>query len=163
MNRILIMDNEEAIQLLYLEELTEEGYEVITSGDGLHLMDLIEEHKPDLVVMEVKLGEIDGLDLLVEIRNRHYDLPVILCTMYHAFKYDTRAIAADYYVVKSSNLGELKSRVKMAFESRHISSESGASNILCNMSLLQETENPVHAGLSDSPVWPQPCGNPLAG
>jgi DNA-binding response OmpR family regulator len=148
------MDNEEAIQLLYSEELMEEGYEVITSGDGLHLLDLIEEQKPDLIVMEVKLGEIDGLDLLLEVRNRHYDLPVILCTMYHAFKHDIMAIAADYYVVKSSDLGELKSRVKMALESTHIFSESGASNILCDMSLLQETENPVHAGLSDSPVWP---------
>jgi two-component system response regulator (stage 0 sporulation protein F) len=117
MNKILIVDNDELIQLLYADELTEEGYEVITSNDGLGLMELIQEEGPDLIVMEIRLGEYDGLDLLQDIRNAHYNLPVILCTAYPSYKYDLRSIAADYYVVKSSGLADLKFKIKMALES----------------------------------------------
>jgi len=116
MNRILIVDDEKAIQLLYADELTEEGYEVITTGDGSGTLELIEQKRPDLVVLDIKLGENDGLDLLQDIRNTYYDLPVVMCTAYPDFKYDLKSIAADYYVVKSSDLRELKEKVKMAFE-----------------------------------------------
>ncbi len=117
MNRILIVDDEKSIQLLFADELTEEGYEVITTGDGSGLMGLIEKKRPDLVVLDIKLGTNDGLDLLQDIRNTYYDLPVVMCTAYPDFKYDLKSIAADYYVVKSSDLRELKEKVKMAFES----------------------------------------------
>ncbi len=116
MNRILIVDDEKSIQLLFADELTDEGYEVITTGDGSGLMGLIEKKRPDLVVLDIKLGENDGLDLLQDIRNTYYDLPVVMCTAYPDFKYDLKSIAADYYVVKSSDLRELKEKVKMAFE-----------------------------------------------
>jgi len=116
MNRILIVDDEESIQLLFADELTEEGYEVITTGDGSALMELVEEKRPDLVVLDVKLVENDGLDLLQDIRNTYYDLPVVICTAYPDFKYDLKSIAADYYVVKSSDSRELKEKVKMAIE-----------------------------------------------
>jgi DNA-binding response OmpR family regulator len=117
MHRILIVDDEKSIQLLFADELTEEGYEVITTGDGAKLMGLIEKKRPDLVVLDIKLGENDGLDLLQDIRNTYYDLPVVMCTAYPDFKYDLKSIAADYYVVKSSDLRELKRKIKMAFES----------------------------------------------
>jgi two-component system response regulator (stage 0 sporulation protein F) len=67
--------------------------------------------------LDIKLGANDGLDLLQDIRNTYYDLPVVMCTAYPDFKYDLKSIAADYYVVKSSDLRELKRKIKMAFES----------------------------------------------
>ena len=116
MNKILIVDDEESIQMLYADELTEEGYEVITSGDGLRILELIERERPDLIILDIRLGEYDGLDLLQDIRNTHYNLPVILCTAYPDFRYYLKSIAADYYVLKSSNLRELKLRIRMALE-----------------------------------------------
>jgi len=116
MNRVLIVDDEEAICILYAEELTEEGYEVITSGDGTQLMELIEQKRPDLIVLDIRLGKQNGLDLLQDIRNKYYNLPVILCTAYPDYKYEVKSIAADYYVVKSSDLRELKVKIKMAIE-----------------------------------------------
>ena len=103
MNRILVVDDEESFQVLYADELTEEGYEVITIGDGSKLMEVIEQKRPDLVLLDIKLGKYDGLDLLQDIRNAYYDLPVILCTAYYDFRYDLKSIAADYYVIKSQN------------------------------------------------------------
>ncbi len=117
MNKILIVDNERSIRKLYHDELTEEGYNVITLGDGSKLLEVVEQKRPDLIVLDIKLGKYDGLDLLQDIRNRNYDMPVILCTAYTHFKYDPRSIAADYYVVKNSDLIELKIKVKMALES----------------------------------------------
>jgi len=118
MDRILILDDEAAILLLYEEELTAEGYQVITCNDASQLMPLLHKTKPDLVLLDIMLGNYSGLDLLQDIRNTYYDLPVILCSSYPAFKEDMKSIAADYYVVKGSNLSELKTKIKMALEGR---------------------------------------------
>ena len=118
MNKLLIVDDDVPIQILYADELTEEDYDVITTGDGLGLLGLIEEAQPDLVVLDIRLGESNGLDLLQDIRNTYYELTVILSSAYPAFKYDMKSIAADYFVVKSSDLSELKVKIKMALENR---------------------------------------------
>jgi two-component system, response regulator, stage 0 sporulation protein F len=116
MAKILVVDDEEHIRLLYSEELTEAGYEVITADSGLQLMERIEKEKPDLVVLDIKMVDYNGLDLLQDIRNRFYDLPVILSTAYDTFKEDMKSIAADFYVVKSFDLTELKKKISMALE-----------------------------------------------
>lgn len=113
MNKILIVDDDETIQMLYADELDEEGYDVFTIGDCTRVMTVIQEKRPDLIVMETKLGRYNGLDLLQDIRNKYHELPVILCTAYPAFKMDLKSIAADFYVVKSSSLKELKGRIRM--------------------------------------------------
>ena len=116
MYKVLIVDDEESIQRLYADELTEEGYGVVTSGDGAGILELINQSRPDLIVLDIRLGKYNGLDLLQEIRNRYYDLPVILCTAYPSFRHDLKSIAADYYVVKSADLKELKLTIRAALE-----------------------------------------------
>lgn len=110
--KILVVDDEAHIRLLYTEELTEEGYEVITAEGGLNLLEKIEKEKPDLVVLDIKMADYNGLDLLQDIRNKFYDLPVMLCSAYDTFKDDMKSIAADYYVIKSFDLSELKSKIE---------------------------------------------------
>ena len=124
MYKILIVDNDYAIRLLYQSELEDEGYSVMTTDGCLNLLEQIEHLRPDLVILEIRLGEINGLDVLQEIRDRYYDMPVILCSAYSSFRYDMRAIAADYYVTKSIDLSELKFKVKMAFDSITVELES---------------------------------------
>jgi DNA-binding response OmpR family regulator len=116
MAKILIVDDEEHIRFLYSEELTEAGYEVITADSGLGLLERIEEEKPDLVVLDIKMVDYNGLDLLQDIRNKFYNLPVVLCTAYDTFKEDMKSIAADFYVIKSFDLTELKNKISMALE-----------------------------------------------
>jgi two-component system response regulator (stage 0 sporulation protein F) len=116
MKKILIVDDEAAIRMFYADEFIEEGYDVIAIGEASRVMELIEEEGPDLIILDIRLGKHDGLDILQDIRNTYYDMPVILCTAYPAFKCDLRSIAADYYVVKSSNLKELKVKVKRALQ-----------------------------------------------
>ena len=116
MGKILILDDEEHIRYLYSEELTEAGYEVATADTGYKLLERIEEEKPDLVVLDIKMVDYNGLDLLQDIRNRFYDMPVVLCTAYDTFKEDMKSIAADFYVIKSFDLTELKKKIAMALE-----------------------------------------------
>jgi DNA-binding response OmpR family regulator len=116
MAKILVVDDEEHIRFLYSEELTEAGYEVITADSGHRLLEKIEDEKPDLVVLDIKMIDYNGLDLLQDIRNKFYDLPVVLCTAYDTFKEDMKSIAADFYVIKSFDLTELKNKITMALE-----------------------------------------------
>jgi DNA-binding response OmpR family regulator len=118
MAKILIVDDEEGIRMLYAMELEDEGYEVITLPDGKELLAIVEKEAPDCIILDIKMREYNGLDLLQQIRRRHYDLPVILNSAYSSFKVDLKAVAADYYVVKSSDLSELKEKLKIALETR---------------------------------------------
>ena len=122
MAKILIVDDEEHIRFLYSEELSEAGYEVITADTGYKLLQRIEDEKPDLVVLDIKMVDYNGLDLLQDIRNKFYNLPVVLCTAYDTFKEDMKSIAADFYVIKSFDLSELKSKIAMALTA-NVSSE----------------------------------------
>jgi DNA-binding response OmpR family regulator len=116
--KILIVDDEEHIRLLYSEELNDAGYEVVTAEGGYKLLETIEEGKPDLVILDIKMVDYDGLAILRDIKNRFYDLPVILSTAYDSFKEDVKSIEADFYVVKSFDLTELKNKIAMALETR---------------------------------------------
>ncbi|UCF57660.1 MAG: response regulator [Deltaproteobacteria bacterium] len=122
MTKILIVDDEEHIRFLYSEELSEAGYEVITADTGHKLLERIEDEKPDLVVLDIKMVDYNGLDLLQDIRTKFYNLPVVLCTAYDTFKEDMKSIAADFYVIKSFDLSELKSKIAMALAA-NVSSE----------------------------------------
>jgi DNA-binding response OmpR family regulator len=118
MAKILIVDDEEGIRMLYSMELQDEGYDVLTLPDGRELLQVVDRERPDCIVLDIKMREYNGLDLLQQIRKRHYDLPVILNSAYSSFKVDLKAVAADYYVVKSSDLSELKEKLKIALETR---------------------------------------------
>jgi two-component system response regulator (stage 0 sporulation protein F) len=114
--RIFIVDDEEGILQLYKEELTEDGYDVFTANSGEDLIGKIKKFSPNLIVLDIKIGGYNGLDLLQDIRETFYNLPVILCSAYSTFKSDLKSIAADSYVVKSSDLTELKKKISRYLE-----------------------------------------------
>lgn len=116
MARILVVDDEEHIRFFYSEELSGEGHKVWTVATGHELLKRIRHIRPEVVVLDIKLVDYDGLELLQEIRNQYHDLPVILCTAYDTYKEDPKSIAADYYVVKSFDLVQLKRAIEKALE-----------------------------------------------
>ena len=118
MAKILIVDDEASIRMLYREEFQDDGYEVIEAEDGHELTERIGRDKPDVIVLDIKMAAYDGLDLLQEIRQQFQDLPVIISSAYGAYKGDYKTLAADYYVVKSSDLSELKQKVRKALEGK---------------------------------------------
>jgi DNA-binding response OmpR family regulator len=116
MAKILFVDDEENIRLLYSEELRDEGYDVVLASDGKNLLERIETESPDIIILDIKLADYNGLDLLQKIRRKYYNLPVILCSAFNSYKGEIKTMAADNYVVKSSNLAELKEKIKRALD-----------------------------------------------
>ena len=113
MKKILVVDDEWAIRLLYEEELSGEGYEVITSDGDEGLLEMIGRKNPDLVVMDMNLKGIDGQEAFRQIRQIYSDLPVIVCAAYPKTEWGAESMGDASFVVKSSDLSELKSKIQI--------------------------------------------------
>ena len=113
MKKILVVDDEENIRLLYQEELEEEGYTVDVATNGQEALDKMNTFKPDLITLDIKMPGMDGVETLRKIREVHRDLPVILCSAYGEYKQDLTTWASDAYVIKTSNLTELKGTIRI--------------------------------------------------
>jgi CheY-like chemotaxis protein len=111
MKRILVVDDEEGIRLLYQEELRDVGYEVVTAESGEEALAMVKEQKPDLITLDIKMAQMNGADFLVRLREIHRDLPVIVCTAYDDYRQDFRLWASDGFVTKSSDITELKAKI----------------------------------------------------
>jgi len=125
MAKILVVDDDANIRQYFTDELSDEGYQVSTVESGHQLLNIIDHFKPDVVILDIKLEDCDGLDLLEKIRRKYYNLPVILCSAYEMYKFDQRSVNADYYVVKSFDLSELKSAINKAVKIKKIDHLNG--------------------------------------
>ncbi|MCD6430785.1 MAG: response regulator [Deltaproteobacteria bacterium] len=116
---ILIVDDEENIRWLYKEELEEEGYGIAAAASGEEALQMVPEIKPDLVVMDIKMPGISGVDALIKIKEIDKNIPVILCSAYGDYKHDFTTWASDAYVVKAASLDELKKAIREVLEKRY--------------------------------------------
>ena len=114
--KILVIDDEPPIRLLYKEELEDEGYIVETAGDFQSGFEKIKTFCPDLVVLDIKMPETSGLEALQKYKNFNGNLKIILCSAYSDFKNEFVTWAADDYIVKSSDLSKLKNRINEILE-----------------------------------------------
>ncbi len=109
---ILVVDDEEHIRLLFKEELEDEGYGVELASNGLEALDKLKRTPFSLVVLDIKMPGMDGIQTLGEIKKINKDLPVILCSAYGEFKQDFSSWVSDGYVVKSADTSELKDMIR---------------------------------------------------
>jgi len=108
MKKILVVDDEENIRLLYKEELEDHGYQVTVAATADEAMKKILEDKPDIITLDIKMPGMDGIEFMRKLKEERKDIPVILCSAYGRFKQDFRVWASDAYVVKFADLSELK-------------------------------------------------------
>ena len=118
--RILIIDDDENQRLLYKEELMEENFTVIESVNGKEAIEKILMYKPDLVILDIQMPGSNGLETMNEILTYNKQMPIILHTAYSHYKDNFMSWAADAYVVKSSNLEELKKQVIKVLKNRGV-------------------------------------------
>ena len=111
MSKLLVVDDEANIRLLYSEELKDEGYEVVTAGTIPEALEKLREGVFDLAVLDIKLKNESGIELLQQLVKERHDMPVILCSAFSCYKDDFSAWLADGYVVKSGDLTELKNEI----------------------------------------------------
>jgi len=112
MPRILLVEDDPHQQLLFAEELRDEGYDVVVVGTGAAAIEAVKNALPNLVVLDVAMPGMDGIEALGRILAENNRIPVVLHTAYATYKDNFMTWSADAYVVKSSNLAELKAEVR---------------------------------------------------
>ncbi len=110
--KILLVEDEENESLLYKEELEKEGFEVISSSNGADAVEKIANEECDLVILDLQMPQMDGIETLGKILTKKRDMPIIIYTAYPQYKNQFLTWAADAYLTKSSDLGPLKRKVK---------------------------------------------------
>lgn len=113
--KIMVVDDEKNILMLYQSELEEEGYEVVAANSGKEAIELFEREKPDIVTLDIMMPDIDGIQVLRQLKQKAPNIPVIMLTAYD-YRDDFSVWASDAYVVKSSDLTSLKETIKQIAE-----------------------------------------------
>ncbi|MBF0806218.1 MULTISPECIES: response regulator YycF [unclassified Streptococcus] len=113
MKKILVVDDEKPISDIIKFNMTKEGYEVVTAFDGQEALEVFEAEQPDIVILDLMLPEIDGLEVAKTIRRTSH-VPIIMLSAKDS-EFDKvigLEIGADDYVTKPFSNRELQARVK---------------------------------------------------
>ncbi len=111
MKKILLVDDEENIRFVYEEEFKEGGYQVVSAANGMDALDIFERERPDLVILDIQMPGLNGIEVLRRMKTIDSSVPVILSSAFPEFKQDLGAWASDEYIVKSADLQQLKDAV----------------------------------------------------
>ncbi len=113
--RILLVDDEQSIQTLLSYPLRKEGYDVVQATDGRQALDRFDEQAFDLVVLDLMLPKVDGLEVCRRLRSRS-SVPIIILTAKseEIDKVVGLELGADDYITKPFSLREFSSRIKAA-------------------------------------------------
>jgi len=117
-NRILIVDDEPHLRLLYETELRRAGFETMTASNAAQGLEFVETMKPDLVVLDIRMAGMDGIEALQHIIERDNSLPVVLNTAFSSYRDNYLTWSADAYVTKSSDVTELVETVTRLLKDR---------------------------------------------
>jgi two-component system, response regulator, stage 0 sporulation protein F len=118
MPSLLIVEDDASLRKLYEAEFLEEGYTVTSVSSGEEAMERLRAAPPEAVVLDIRLGGMDGLDVLRRVLQDKPGVAVILNSAYPSYKQSFASWSADGYVVKSSDLSELKQTVAAAVARR---------------------------------------------
>lgn len=110
--KILVVEDEKNLRILYEEELKEDGYDVDTADSAESAFKLLDKNSYDAIVLDIQMPGMNGLEAMGHILHKNRQQAIILNTAYSQFKDDFESWSADAYVVKSSDLSELKEKIK---------------------------------------------------
>ncbi|MFE8117375.1 acetoacetate metabolism transcriptional regulator AtoC [Brenneria goodwinii] len=137
--RILIVDDEESVRRMLTAVFSNDGHHVICSGDGQSAISVYREQQPDIVLMDIRMPNVNGINALKRMREIQQDIPIILMTAYAAVETAVEALrlGAFDYVIKPFELDELKLLMSRALQLRDMKQEI----------------NLLHRELSESYTW----------
>ena len=127
--RVLVVDDDRSIREMLAEYLSSEGYEVVAAEDGAAMREAIERNAPDLVLLDLKLPQEDGLSLARYLRER-YDVGIIMVTGAGGVvdRIVGLEVGADDYVAKPFDPRELLARIKSVMRRMHARPAAGAAS-----------------------------------
>ncbi|HEV8383499.1 MAG TPA: HD domain-containing phosphohydrolase [Candidatus Acidoferrales bacterium] len=135
--RILVVDDEDAIREVVSTLLDAKGYRCATAMNGKEALALLDSHVPDLVLSDIVMPEMDGMELLGRVRARNHDVPIVMVTAMHDIAIALEAIrrGAYDYILKPFERDQLYYAVNRALEHRRL--------VLENRRYQQELEDRV--------------------
>ncbi len=118
MSTILVVDDDKNLRRLYQAELEAEGYRVILAENGGQALKVAANESPDLIVMDIKMPEMDGLEAMAHLLQERCGRPIILNSAYSYFQENFLAWAAEDYIIKSADLHPLKEKIRAVLSAR---------------------------------------------
>jgi len=109
---ILVVDDEKTFADVLCENFLRSGENASTMNNAVDAIHYLKDNDVDVVILDINMPDMNGIEVLRQMKEINPTLPVILSTAYHEYKQDLGAWASDEYVVKSSDLGELKEAVR---------------------------------------------------
>ncbi|MFA0752467.1 MAG: hypothetical protein IMHGJWDQ_000220 [Candidatus Fervidibacter sp.] len=110
--RILVVEDDDKQRQLYCEELTAAGYATLEARSAQEAEELLSHEQIDLIVLDINMPGISGLELLPRIHEIHPGMPVIIHTAYGSYRDDFISWLADMFIVKSPDAGGLLEAVE---------------------------------------------------
>ncbi len=153
MSKILVVDDEKAIVDILKFNLQREGYNVVTAYNGEEGLQVFEREKPDLVLLDIMMPKMDGLQVCKTIRNK-YDTPIIMLTA-KAEEVDKvlgLELGADDYVTKPFSVRELMARIKANLRRNVLESKSEEEVQVMTFDHMSINTNRYEVTIDDAPI-----------
>jgi two-component system response regulator (stage 0 sporulation protein F) len=120
MEKILCVDDERSILLLFKEEFSEDGYEVILATNGKEALMKYQTEHPQLVILDMRMPGIDGIEALSTILGKDRQASIVIYSAFPQYRENFMTWGAEAYLLKSSDLGELKQKVREVLDKRQV-------------------------------------------
>ncbi len=126
MSKILIIDDEKPIRNTLRDILQYEKFEIIEAADGAEGIKLATEHNPDLVLCDIKMSKMDGLEVLSKLQELNPDMPVVMISGHGTIETAVEALkkGAYDYIAKPPDLNRLLVTVRNAMDRTNLISET---------------------------------------
>jgi CheY-like chemotaxis protein len=118
MEKILCVDDDQTILQLYEEEFSEDGYEVVLAANGKEALIKYQTELPQLVIMDIRMPEMDGIEALNAILGKDRQASIIINTAFPQYWENFKTWGAETYLIKSSDLSKLKQKVREVLDMR---------------------------------------------
>lgn len=119
-NKVLIVDDQNGIRILLMEVFSSEGYETYQAANGKIALDIVQKNEPDLVLLDMKIPGMDGLEILKHIKQMNPDIRVIMMTAYGELDMIKEAtdLGALMHFTKPFDIDEMRLAVNMQLKNK---------------------------------------------
>jgi two-component system, OmpR family, response regulator len=145
---VLVVDDEAVLAEMVSMALRYEGWNIATAGDGAAALDAARSQRPDVVVLDVMLPDMSGLDVLRKLREENPQLPVLLLTAKDAIEDRIAGLTAggDDYVTKPFSLEEVVLRLRALLRRTGVTTEDSGAQLIVGDLVLNEDSHEVSRG-----------------